>query len=108
MYCGGEMKRTSDASGTIDPVCHMTVQPAESAGSHVHGGQTYFFCSKDCLQAFKSDPMKYLQKETAGPTPQSPGSSAQESPAALEIDSVVIYTCPMHPEVRQKGPGSCP
>jgi len=89
------MKRTSHASGTIDPVCHMTVQPAESAGSHVHGGQTYYFCSSQCEEKFKAHPSDYVAERAEG----------RASDAA---SSEVIYTCPMHPEVRQKGPGSCP
>jgi P-type Cu+ transporter len=71
------------------------VQPAESAGSHVHGGQTYYFCSSQCEEKFKAHPSDYVAERAEG----------RASDAA---SSEVIYTCPMHPEVRQKGPGSCP
>ncbi|MBS1712998.1 MAG: heavy metal translocating P-type ATPase [Armatimonadetes bacterium] len=76
-----------------DPVCGMTVTPEEAAGRAVHNGQTYYFCSQGCLERFKSDPDKYLQKQ---PATQAVGSAD------------VWYVCPMHPEVRQKGTGSCP
>ena len=72
----------------------MTVEPDSAAGSHVYSGETYYFCSTDCLAKFKSDPQKYLS--SVAPTADAPGSNDVE------------YTCPMHPEVRQIGPGSCP
>ncbi len=75
----------------IDPVCGMSVEPDTAAGSHVHNGQTYYFCSAGCLSKFRSDPEKYL------------------SPRPLEDQPLdVEYTCPMHPEIVQIGPGSCP
>jgi Cu+-exporting ATPase len=77
----------------VDPVCGMTVEPATAAGSHEHAGTTYYFCSKHCLQAFKADPGKYLAKTAPAPEP---------APAGAQ------YTCPMHPEIVQDGPGSCP
>ncbi len=75
----------------IDPVCGMTIDPADSAGSFERDGVTYFFCGKSCLEAFKKDPAKYL--EPREPEDANPGA---------------IYTCPMHPQIRQEGPGSCP
>jgi Cu+-exporting ATPase len=48
------------AGGAIDPVCHMTVDPARAAGKSVHGGATYFFCSAGCKAKFDADPHKYL------------------------------------------------
>jgi Cu+-exporting ATPase len=75
----------------IDPVCGMTVEPETAAGSHVHEGEEYYFCSQGCLSKFKADPAKYLS-----PTP------AENQPQDIE------YTCPMHPEIVQIGPGSCP
>ena len=81
------------AAGEIDPVCGMTVDPRSAAGSHEHGGKTYYFCSKHCLHAFKADPDKYLAKAAPAPEP---------APAGAQ------YTCPMHPEIVRDGPGSCP
>jgi Cu+-exporting ATPase len=80
----------------IDPVCKMKVTPATAAASHEHHGKTFYFCNANCLQKFKEDPSRYL----------SPQANKPRSDSAVESD--VIYTCPMHPEVRQKGPGTCP
>jgi Cu+-exporting ATPase len=77
----------------IDPVCGMTVRASGAAGSTVHEGQEYFFCGKGCLAKFEADPSKYLSPKT-------------EAVGKLHLD--VEYTCPMHPEVVQIGPGSCP
>jgi len=76
-----------------DPVCGMKVDPASAAGSHVHDGINYYFCSKHCLGAFRADCAKYLHPL---PTP------AAAAPKGAR------YTCPMHPEIVQDGPGSCP
>ena len=79
-----------------DPVCGMDVDPHQAAGQTEHGGRTYYFCSAHCQSKFEADPGQYLQ----------PGA---ERPAAAPADGEVVeYTCPMHPEVRQPGPGSCP
>jgi P-type Cu+ transporter len=74
-----------------DPVCGMTVDPATAAGHVDYQGKTYHFCSKHCLQAFSADPAKFLA-----------GKMKPEAPAGAQ------YTCPMHPEIVQVGPGSCP
>ncbi|HEV8674674.1 MAG TPA: heavy metal translocating P-type ATPase [Methylomirabilota bacterium] len=71
----------------------MTVDRAEAAGTHRHAGTTYVFCSSECLDRFRANPDAYL----AGP----PG-----APSAAPAET--LYTCPMHPEVRQPGPGACP
>ncbi len=77
-----------------DPVCGMSVQLSASTPKAEWKGMTYFYCSPGCLKKFQADPGRYAQKpEVAPPVPQ---------PTAAE------YTCPMHPEVRQAGPGACP
>jgi Cu+-exporting ATPase len=81
------------AEGVRDPVCGMLVDPHTTQHRHLHEGRTYYFCSGGCLAKFKADPAKYLDKAT------------QSAPAVPEG---TIYTCPMHPEIRQVGPGSCP
>jgi Cu+-exporting ATPase len=91
------MASTTEAH--VDPVCGMTVDPTEAAGSWVHQGKTYYFCNRSCLERFKADPARYV---TAGGGPAVPPPHAGDAPAAVE------YTCPMHPEVRQIGPGFCP
>jgi len=80
-----------------DPVCGMTVDPQKARGTASHGGVTYYFCSQGCLTKFQADPAKYLQKVAPATEPArtAPGMSG-------------IYICPMDPEVRQEGPGTCP
>ena len=82
-----------DAHTVIDPVCGMTVDPHATPHRAEHHGQPYYFCSAGCRTKFAADPERYLSAEKA---------QAPEAPPGT------IYTCPMHPEVRQVGPGSCP
>src|SRR3954468_12677327 len=85
--------RTTSTKAT-DPVCGMTVDTATTPHRHTHRGIAYFFCSGGCRAKFAADPERYLDPdayELAEPMP-----------------SGTIFTCPMHPEVRQEGPGSCP
>jgi Cu+-exporting ATPase len=70
----------------------MTVDPHKTAHRATHAGQPYYFCSAGCRTKFLTDPGRYL-----GP-----------APAAETMPEGTIYTCPMHPEIRQVGPGSCP
>ncbi|HUX67851.1 MAG TPA: heavy metal translocating P-type ATPase [Terriglobales bacterium] len=83
-----------------DPVCGMTVDPARCAGHIEHGGQTYYFCGAGCLRKFSAEPERYLQPAAQAPV------AAIPSPAGA--GDTRTYTCPMHPEVRQAGPGACP
>ena len=71
----------------------MSVDPATSKHRFDHHGETFHFCSAGCRTKFAADPAKYLAKDKA-PEPEMPAGT--------------IYTCPMHPEIRQVGPGSCP
>ncbi|MEO8628919.1 MAG: HAD-IC family P-type ATPase, partial [Betaproteobacteria bacterium] len=80
----------------IDPVCGMKVT-ANPDKSVTHGGQTYYFCSAKCVAKFSTDPDQYLHKHTVVAPAPVPTSGKE-----------VIYTCPMHPQVRQVGPGNCP
>jgi P-type Cu+ transporter len=86
----------SDASAAEvhDPVCGMKVDPDKTPYREDHAGGTYYFCSAGCRAKFLADPAKYLAPvvETSAPT----------------IPAGTIYTCPMHPQVRQAGPGFCP
>jgi Cu+-exporting ATPase len=82
------------ATDTVrDPVCGMTVDPHTAKHRHDHLGHPYYFCSAGCRTKFIADPDKYLspQEHKTEPVPEG-----------------TIYTCPMHPEIRQVGPGSCP
>jgi P-type Cu+ transporter len=89
---------TTTKAGVIDPVCGMTVDPATAAGSFEHEGTTYFFCSKSCLTKFRSSPESFVG---GGAKPEAAG-------RVEETAESNVYTCPMHPEVRKDGPGSCP
>lgn len=95
--CGGHGDHAHEhgeaATKVLDPVCGMTVDPATSKHRFEHHGETFHFCSAGCRTKFAADPAKYLAGKKA---------SEPEAPAGT------IYTCPMHPEIRQVGPGSCP
>ena len=75
-----------------DPVCGMTVDPATTPHHAEHGEGTFHFCSAGCRMKFLADPAKHLAPRPSEPPPK-PGT---------------IYTCPMHPEIRQDHPGACP
>ena len=77
----------------IDPVCGMTVDTGTAKHKADHKGHAYYFCSAGCKTKFVANPIKYLE--------------ASDKPAE-PVAAGVIYTCPMHPEIRQEGPGSCP
>jgi len=83
----------------VDPVCGMTVDKRTAAGSFEHDGERYFFCSAHCLDAFRKDPARFVNRSRQQPEPV--------LPKPIQI-SRREFTCPMHPEVRQSGPGACP
>ena len=80
--------------GERDPVCGMTVDPAAAQYRSEHAGQPYYFCSNRCRERFEADPASYL---TAAPVAKAPPASGE-----------VLWTCPMHPQIVRKEPGSCP
>src|SRR5215472_13065976 len=80
-----------------DPVCGMTVDAASAKHSAEHGGHSYYFCSQGCRSKFLADPHHFLSAK-----------HETSSDQATHAEGGTIYTCPMHPEVRQTGPGSCP
>src|SRR5947209_7388447 len=78
----------------IDPVCGMKVDVASAKHRTERDGKTYYFCSGRCREKFEADPARFVGAEPAKPeAPPPPGTT---------------YTCPMHPEIRQIGPGTCP
>jgi Cu+-exporting ATPase len=79
----------------VDPVCGMSVAPETAAGKYDYNGETYYFCSTGCLNKFKQNPQRFLEKK-------------KEEKQAAATSEGVEYTCPMHPEIVQIGPGSCP
>ena len=98
----------------VDPVCGMTVSPAKSAGDVTYGWRTYYFCGRSCVERFRANPDAFLTAKPAGGAAAMPVAmpivvhSSRPLPAEASADSSAEYTCPMHPEVRQVGPGSCP
>ena len=89
----------------IDPVCGMKVDPDSAAGSHEYKGETYYFCMPHCLHKFREDPESFLNPPAAA-APQLIGIQRITKTAAPPVSKT--YTCPMHPDVRQNQPGSCP
>src|SRR5215813_823740 len=82
-----------EPGSVIDRVCGMSVDPHTTPHRHTHEGHTYYFCSNGCRTKFAADPARYV------------------SPAAIAAPTAAagtIYTCPMHPQILQVGPGSCP
>ncbi|MGN6314234.1 MAG: heavy metal translocating P-type ATPase [Rhodanobacteraceae bacterium] len=93
--CGHRNMQPDPQAGATDPVCGMKVDPATARHRAEHRGQTYYFCAARCREKFLADPKQYLEPEPAG--------------APLRgVAEGAIYTCPMHPEIRQVGPGNCP
>jgi YHS domain-containing protein len=84
-----------------DPVCGMSVDPRRSQLAFEHGGRRYLFCSAGCLDRFRTSPGSFLSTPSVPARESHPASDAARSTKGL-------YTCPMHPEVRQAGPGACP
>lgn len=90
--CCSGAKADGDAKTAIDPVCGMSVDPATTAHRAKQEQTDYFFCSAGCRTKFIASPQTYLGPKSE-PAPAAPGT---------------IYTCPMHPQIRQEGPGACP
>jgi len=88
-----------------DPVCGMRVDEAHAAATAVHAGKTWYFCSTRCHDRFAADPAAFPQ-----PAAQAGccGQHGDRPAAAAPPDHDALYTCPMHPEVQQRGPGDCP
>ena len=80
---------------TQDPVCNMTIEEKDAVGTSTYKGHPYHFCSEACKDKFDNNPDKYVNT----------------APDADKVEETIgkseIFTCPMHPEVRQKGAGSC-
>jgi Cu+-exporting ATPase len=90
-----------------DPVCGMTVDPKNAATNVEHKGKTYYFCSTRCGERFRTAPEKYLAAPgTAGMERVDAGVRASTNADANAKG--IRYTCPMHPEIVQIGPGTCP
>ena len=82
-----------EPGSVIDPVCGMAVDPHTTPHRHTYQGRPYYFCSAGCRTKFAAAPARYLSPTAATATP---------------VKAETIYTCPMHPQIRQTGPGTCP
>ena len=106
------------AGGAIDPVCGMSVDPATAVHRTTQGGEQIVFCSMRCKDKFVAEPARYPPRAAPPAVTASPARSTLEVappaltavgvPPAPAIAGAVIYTCPMHPQIRQPGPGHCP
>jgi len=93
---------------TIDPVCGMNVDPGAAAAKIEYTGRKYYFCSRGCAEKFQADPASFVTpagRERRAEPKQVPAPQGGPKPPAGKEQ---VYTCPMHPEVRQEGAGSCP
>jgi len=102
---GGEKPSKAAAGQYLDPVCGMTVA-ADSPHHSQYQGQEYRFCSSGCREKFDANPTRYTETKQPGNHSGHEGRPAPAPSAAPEAGT--IYTCPMHPQIRQSGPGSCP
>ncbi len=84
----------ADRDQAVDPVCGMSVAREGAQHSAIHDGETYYFCCAGCKTKFEADPARYLEG--------GPGAGAEEGPPGS------LYTCPMHPEIVEPEPGTCP
>jgi Cu+-exporting ATPase len=82
----------TEGTNAVDPVCGMTVDPHKAKYRSNYEGRPYYFCSAGCKVKFEKDSKLYLEPNAVAPP----------------VPEAAIYTCPMHPEIRQVGPGSCP
>ncbi|WP_432760362.1 heavy metal translocating P-type ATPase [Pseudomonas aeruginosa] len=110
---GGSSSHSQPDAATRDPVCGMAVTAASEHRS-THLGNTYLFCSTGCKAKFDTDPARYASGDAgigtgSGHAPHHHASTAvSPAPAASPTAPGTIYTCPMHPEIRQDHPGTCP
>jgi len=88
----------SALSQTLDPVCSMVIDPVTAKNRTEQGGEIYYFCCGGCKAKFLANPTQYLK------THAEPAATLRTVPG----DQGTIYTCPMHPQIRQSAPGSCP
>ncbi len=100
----------ADTNTVKDPVCGMNVDPATSKFKHHLGDNDYYFCGKRCLDKFKASPGDYTRPtKVHASCCQHDHAHEKPTPLSVATDSMdMMYTCPMHPQVRQPKPGNCP
>jgi YHS domain-containing protein len=116
----------------VDPVCGMSIRVDDAVGQVTHRGETYYFCSQQCLERFRADPDRFLAPPAARDAHTHDASQGQEHTCAVDpeirqagpgacpkcgmaLEPVLVapttkteWTCPMHPEIVRDAPGSCP
>ena len=107
--------RSPGPAMVTDPVCGMTVETGTARFKTIHQGETYYFCSAHCQSKFEQNPTAYAGHERPLPSahahayqPAVPVPLAGQQTGTAARHGAAMYTCPMHPEVRQVGPGTCP
>jgi Cu+-exporting ATPase len=102
----------ADSQPHVDPVCKMLVQPESAPAKYDYNGTTYYFCMPGCRDKFAADPEKYLKAATTGSPPYEGGVDVGAGDSGFDRRGGSLadreFTCPMHPEIVQIGPGSCP
>jgi len=91
-----------------DPVCGMNVEPETARAKVEHGGKSYYFCSVRCGKRFEKEPEKFLAAPGTGGMEQAHADAHSHAATPPADTQNIRYTCPMHPEIVQIGPGSCP
>ena len=89
-----------------DPVCGMSIEKSDAEASETYKGKEYYFCAANCHDKFLNDPESFIVKTEI--TDDSCEVCDIGTAPAAKVLSKETYTCPMHPEIKQKGPGSCP
>ena len=112
-FCNPKCKAKFEASPesytkAIDPVCGMTVTKATAKHTLTREGTDYYFCNPKCKTKFEASPDAYLHKHDHDHDHQGHDHAHHHAASSAPVKQSAIYTCPMHPEVKQVGPGSCP
>src|SRR6266542_3482205 len=89
-----------EGEGTVDPVCGMRVGP-DAPESAMYDGVLYRFCSRRCAEAFRRDPSKYVKQNQHSSAPAAARTKVAPAAPGTAAPSGVVYTCPMHPQIRQ-------
>lgn len=101
-HCCGTKENTTNHQPVKDPVCGMTVEPNEEAPRSSFEGKEYFFCSGHCKTKFDKSPTNFVNRSHTG------HHHPQSATKAAAANKDALYTCPMHPEIKQVGAGTCP
>lgn len=90
-----------------DLVCKMDVNPESAVARTQHDGTLFYFCSTSCRDRFAANPEKYIGSHTVAVAPERPSPAVERTSSSKSRRDTQIYTCPMHPQMRQQGPGAC-